>query len=125
MHGIGWSPDIQSRGGSRGCQAGPLWPEKEGRRGRKRLFQTVIDRLLWESEHTAKPQVVGDGWGRKEGGDGGPVLLLAARTLLLFHGLSLFIVFLGLIGSLPRSILESLYPGDEQTTATHIKNSWS
>lgn len=71
MHGIGWSPDIQNRGGSGGCQAGPLWPEKEGRRGRKRLFQTVIDRLLWESEHTAKPQVVGDGWGRKEGGDEG------------------------------------------------------
>lgn len=125
MHGIGWSPDIQNRGGSGGCQAGPLWPEKEGRRGRKRLFQTVIDRLLWESEHTAKPQVVGDGWGRKEGGDGGSALLLAARILLLFHGLSLFIVFLGFNYAPPQSILESFYPGDAQTTATRFKNSWS
>lgn len=43
----------------------PCGLKRRGRRGRKRLFQTVIDRLLWESEHNAKPQVVGDGWGRK------------------------------------------------------------
>lgn len=83
--------------GSGGCQAGPLWPEKEGRRGRKRLFQTVIDRLLWENEHTAKPQVLGYGWGRKEGGDGGLALLLVTGILLLFHGLSYLLSSWGLI----------------------------
>lgn len=53
---------------------GPLWPEGRGRKGLGTLFQRVIDQLLWESERPAKPQVVGDGWRRKEGGDGGPVL---------------------------------------------------
>lgn len=45
------------------------------------LFQAVIDGLLWENEHTAKPQVVGDGWGRKEGGDGGPALRRGRQDL--------------------------------------------
>lgn len=49
---------------------------------------------------------------------------MAARMLLLFCGLSLFIVFLGFNYSPPRSILESFYPGDAQTTATRFKNSW-
>lgn len=73
--GLAGHQTFRGEEGSGGCQAGPLWPGKRGRERLGTLFQTVIDRLLWESEHTAKHQVVGDGWGRKEGRDGGPALL--------------------------------------------------
>ena len=55
--------------------------------------------------------LVMDGGGKKAAMEG-QLFSVAARILLQFHGLSLFIVFLGFNYSLPRSVLERFFTGD-------------
>lgn len=64
--------------------------------------------------------LVMDGGGKRAGMEG-QLFAVAARISLLLRGLSLFIVFLGFNYSPPRPNLESCYPEDAQTTATHSK----